>query len=226
MAENGVFGALNAVDVSAHVEQLEQGKTKLSYLSWTWAWAEVMKRYPDATYNVHLFSDYNGNCVPYMYDAKTGYMVITDVTIQGVTRSMWLPVMDGANRAMKSDAYTYKTKFGDKEVQPATMFDVNKTIMRCLTKNLAMFGLGLYIYAGEDLPEVVKEEEARKKEEAEAKKFTCEDCGKPIVDTRKANGEIYTRERCADASKKKFGKALCRDCFEKALKKVEVNINE
>jgi len=67
---------------------------------------------------------------------------------------MWLPVMDGANKAMKATAYTYTTKYGEKNVEAATMFDINKTIMRCLTKNLAMFGLGLYIYAGEDLPEV------------------------------------------------------------------------
>jgi hypothetical protein len=61
--------------------------------------------------------------------------------------------MDGANKAMLSTPYTYKTKFGEKTVEAATMFDINKTLMRCLVKNLAMFGLGLYIYAGEDLPE-------------------------------------------------------------------------
>jgi hypothetical protein len=61
--------------------------------------------------------------------------------------------MDGANKAMKQESYSYKTKYGEKWVEAASMFDVNKTIMRCLVKNLAMFGLGLYIYAGEDLPE-------------------------------------------------------------------------
>ena len=230
--ENNVFNALNALDVSEHVEKLDQGKVKLSYLSWTWAWAEVMKRFPDATYNIHLFDasmDAPTAKVPYMYDPLTGYMVMTDVTIGGVTRTMWLPVMDGANKAMKAEAYTYKTKYDEKTVQPATMFDVNKTIMRCLTKNLAMFGLGLYIYAGEDLPESVKEEEARKKEEAEAKRFTCEDCGKQIIDTRLSTGEIYTRERCADASRKRFGRGLCRDCLNKAMnaeKAKGVDINE
>lgn len=54
---------------------------------------------------------------------------------------------------MKHEAYTYTTKYGSKTVEAATMFDINKTLMRCLTKNLAMFGLGIYIYAGEDLPE-------------------------------------------------------------------------
>ena len=84
--------------------------------------------------------------------------MFTKVTIEGITHEMWLPVMDEKNKAMKDKSYTYKTKYGEKEVAPATMFDINKTIMRCLTKNLAMFGLGIYIYAGEDLPEDVKNE--------------------------------------------------------------------
>ena len=72
---------------------------------------------------------------------------------------MWLPVMDNKNKAMKLSPYnyqvwdSYKKQYVEKSVAAATMFDVNKTIMRCLVKNLAMFGLGLYIYAGEDLPE-------------------------------------------------------------------------
>jgi NH3-dependent NAD+ synthetase len=61
--------------------------------------------------------------------------------------------MDGKNKSMKKVPYTYSTKYGDKTVEAATTFDINKTIMRCLVKNLAMFGLGIYIYAGEDLPE-------------------------------------------------------------------------
>ena len=61
--------------------------------------------------------------------------------------------MDGANKSMKEVSYTYSTRFGDKTVEAATTFDINKTMMRCLVKNLAMFGLGLYIFAGEDLPE-------------------------------------------------------------------------
>jgi hypothetical protein len=88
-------------------------------------------------------------------------MVMTEVTIKGETLEMWLPVMDGANKAMMKSSYTYKGNAWvngkkvevEKTVDPATMFDVNKTLMRCLTKNLAMFGLGFYIYAGEDLPE-------------------------------------------------------------------------
>ena len=68
-------------------------------------------------------------------------------------------VVDGANAAMKAEAYTYKTRYKEKECEAATMFDINTAIMRCLTKNLAMFGLGLYIYAGEDMPSVDNSEE-------------------------------------------------------------------
>lgn len=142
------FEKLYSVNVNAYTEE----KNGLTYLSWANAWAEVKKVYPEAQYTIKRFE----NGLPYVYDEKTGYMVFTDVTIEGVTYEMWLPVMDGANKSMKSEPYTYKTKYGEKTVEPATMFDINKTIMRCLVKNLAMFGLGLYIYAGEDLPSETK----------------------------------------------------------------------
>jgi hypothetical protein len=147
------FDILNAVNVNEHTETKDTGKVKLTYLSWAWAWSEVKKRFPDAQYEIIKF-----NGLPYVYDEKTGFMVYTTVTIDGITHEMWLPVMDGNNRAMMAQPYEVKTKYNSITVQPATMFDVNKAIMRCLTKNLAMFGLGLYIYAGEDLPEVSDEE--------------------------------------------------------------------
>lgn len=147
------FDILNAVNVNDHTETKDTGKVKLTYLSWAWAWSEVKKRFPNASYEIIKF-----NGLPYVYDEKTGYMVYTTVTIDGITHEMWLPVMDGNNRAMMAHPYEVKTKYNSFTVQPATMFDVNKTIMRCLTKNLAMFGLGLYIYAGEDLPETSDEE--------------------------------------------------------------------
>ena len=147
MATNkSVFETLNAINVNDKTEE----KEGLTYLSWAWAWAEVKKRYPDATYTIKRFE----NNLPYVYDENTGYMVFTDVTINGQTHEMWLPVMDSHNKAMKSEPYTVKTKYKEIRVAAATMFDVNKAIMRCLVKNLAMFGLALYIYSGEDLPEV------------------------------------------------------------------------
>ena len=142
------FDVLYSVNVNNHTEK----RKDLTYLSWTWAVQEVTRRYPDMTYRIiqdpvtHL---------PYFYDENTGYMVMTEVTIDDHTKMMWLPVMDSNNKAMKKEPYEIKTKYGKViHVNPCTMFDVNKAIMRCLTKNIAMFGLGLYIYAGEDLPEV------------------------------------------------------------------------
>lgn len=171
MAEN-YFSELNSINVNDLTEQ----KNGLDYLPWAIAWAETKKVHPDATYNIKKFGEAQ---LPYVYDENTGYMVYTDVTIGGITHEMWLPVMDGSNKAMKACEYTYKVKnqsfkyaklnpqdgkyydkynneqreYNVKTVEAATMFDINKTIMRCLTKNLAMHGLGLYIYAGEDLPE-------------------------------------------------------------------------
>ena len=123
------FSEVYAINVNERTEK----KGNLTYLSWAWAWAEFKKAYPDATYTIWR----NEDGLPYVHDPKTGYMVYTSVTVGMTTHEMWLPVMDARNKAMLE----------------CTMFDVNKTIMRCLTKNLAMFGLGLYIYAGEDLPE-------------------------------------------------------------------------
>lgn len=164
---------LNLLHINVN-EKVEK-KSGLSYLSWTYAWGEILKKYPESTYRVLKFE----NNLPYIYDQETGYMVFTEVTINNITREMWLPVMNGANKAMKSVKYTYKTKYGNKEVDSATMFDINKTIMRCLVKNLAMFGLGLYIYSGEDLPES-SDEEIR--EQALLKEKEKEKAKKHIID--------------------------------------------
>lgn len=133
------FEKLSAINVNTKVEK----KKNLTYLSWAWAWSEVKKVCPDATYQMGETE----------YDETLGFMCHSSVTIDGETLSMWLPVMDGANKAMKKEGYSYTTRYGDKQVASATMFDINKTMMRCLVKNLAMFGMGIYIYAGEDLPE-------------------------------------------------------------------------
>ena len=142
-----VFETLSAINCNDHTEQ----KNGLTYLSWAWAWGIVKSYYPSANYEV---VEYGGR--PYLHDANLGYLVTTKVTIDGETIPMNLPVMDGANKAQKHMAYTFKTKYGEKSVEAATMFDINTAIMRCLTKNLAMFGLGHYIYAGEDLPKSVE----------------------------------------------------------------------
>ena len=140
MEKKTVFERLSAINVNEHVEK----KDGLTYLSWAWAWSEVKKACPDASYKIGATE----------YDEVLGFMCHTTVTIEGETLEMWLPVMDGKNKSMKKYPYEYTTKWGNKLVDAATTFDINKTIMRCLVKNLAMFGLGIYIYAGEDLPEV------------------------------------------------------------------------
>ena len=144
MAKND-FQKIYEIDVNHKAET----KSGLKYLSWAFAWAEFKKAYADATYSVDL---YDGK--PYLADDVLGYMVSTTVTVDGLTIPMHLPVLDGANKAQKAVDYTYKTKYKDKECKAASMFDINTAIMRCLTKNLAMFGLGLYIYAGEDIPSI------------------------------------------------------------------------
>lgn len=168
-----VFEALNEINVNDRIEE----KEGLSYLSWVWAWSEVKKRYPDASYKI--FKDENGR--PFVYDEAVGYMVFTSVTIQGETLEMWLPVMNGANKAMKAHPYKYSTKYGDKSVEAASMTDINKALMRCLTKNLAMFGLGLYIYAGEDVPAVEKGPTRGEKLEKLKKKFAADNIDVPAV---------------------------------------------
>lgn len=144
------FEKLKSINVNDKTEK----KEGLTYLSWAWAWGIFKESYPDATYEI--IKTENG--LPY-FESNAGAMVYTKVTANNLTHEMWLPVMNGANKAMKSEPYSYqvrdwKTKqLTEKSVEAFTMFDVNKTLMRCLVKNLAMFGLALYIYAGEDLPE-------------------------------------------------------------------------
>lgn len=161
------FEELNKINVNDHTED----KNGLTYLSWVYAWSELKKNYENVKYEIKKFE----NNLPYVYDENTGYMVFTEMTIDDLTYEMWLPVMDGNNKAMLNHSYTYKVKeykdgqftgkYIEKEVAPANMFDINKTIMRCLVKNIAMFGLGIYIYAGEDYPEGYE----MTQEEAEAK---------------------------------------------------------
>jgi hypothetical protein len=189
------FEELYNLNVNGKTEQ----KNGLTYLSWAWAWAEFKKVYPEATYEVVKFDG-----LPYAYDTNTGYMVYTKVTADGITHEMWLPVMDGANHAMKSERYEIQTKYKKIPVEPATMFDVNKTIMRCLTKNLAMFGLGLYIYAGEDLPET-ETPEAKAPEPVK-----CPKCGKVITPIKKQDGSVA---QPADILKGCGG--MCYDCYQK-----------
>jgi hypothetical protein len=205
-----VFERLSAINVNNHVEK----KKDLSYLSWAWAWSETKRECPDATYKI-LETD---------YDETLGFMCHTTVTIEGETLEMWLPVMDGANKSMLKRSYTYSTRYGDKTVESATTFDINKTIMRCLVKNLAMFGLGIYIYAGEDLPEgetnATAKPEAPKKADTddglmELKKGTANwDAVVKYVTANKAlgiekiGGQLVRKYKISPALKKEIGNLI------------------
>lgn len=138
---------LNSINVNEHTEK----KGNLTYLSWAWAWAECKKNFPSATYTV--YENENGWC--YFTDGKTCW-VKTGVTICDQEHIEYLPIMDMRNKSIP--------------LENVTSFDVNKAIQRSLTKALARHGLGLYIYAGEDLPEPTPEEiQAKVEEEAKAK---------------------------------------------------------
>lgn len=116
------------INVNDHVEK----KGNLSYLSWAWAWAEVLKIDPAARYTVHEWND-----MPVCYLKNGTALVKVSVEIKGDIKTCLLPVMDNRNRSI---------------VDPDS-FAVNTAIMRCLTKCIALFGLGLYIFSGDDLPE-------------------------------------------------------------------------
>ena len=133
--KKSVFSVLNAVNVNEHTEK----KNGLTYLSWAWAWQEVKKRFPDAQYTIYERED----GVNYWTDGRTCW-VKTGVTIGGLEHIEELPVMDYRNAAIPLDK--------------VTSTDVNKAIQRSLTKACARHGLGLYIYAGEDLPDGEKPE--------------------------------------------------------------------
>lgn len=153
-----MFDALHSLDLSDKCEKREN----LTYLSWANAWAEFKSAYPSATYRI-IKNPNTG--LPYFEDPAVGAIVFTEVTVDDVTHEMWLPCMSNGNKALKTQPYTYqvwdnyKKQYVDKNVPALDMMAVNKTLMRCLTKNLSMFGLGLYIYAGDDLPEKSNDEQ-------------------------------------------------------------------
>ena len=120
-------------NVNEHTEK----KSNLTYLSWAWAWAEALKADPAATFKVETFKRDQYTEEPFMTLPNGTAMVWVTVTIFGKPMTCQLPVMDHRNKAIPNpDA-----------------FQVNTAIMRCMTKALGLHGLGLYIYAGEDLPE-------------------------------------------------------------------------
>lgn len=188
------FSTLNAINVNGKTEK----KNGLTYLSWAWAWGEVKKLYPDATYTIYENSDgWN-----YHTDGRTAW-VKTGVTVNGIEHIEYLPVMDYKNRSIPLEAIT--------------SFDVNKAIQRSLTKAVARHGLGLYIYAGEDLPEGETKSEKQTEAETELVKDGVAFCAKCYrqIEPYEVNGKSISVSRHVEQSNKKFGKTLCLDCIQK-----------
>lgn len=186
------FEILNKIDVKEHIEK----KGNLSYLSWAWAWAELKKLYPASFYTVYE----NRDGYFYHTDGRTCW-VKTGVTLvdgdQSIEAIEYLPVMNSRNQSIPLDQ--------------VTSFDVNKSVQRSLTKAIARHGLGLYIYAGEDLPEGGADTSAPK----------CADCGGDIISVEvncKGETQQISGADVIAKSKMKFGRVLCWDCCCKAGK--------
>lgn len=132
---NSVFATLSTIDCAGRIEK----KNNLSYLSWAWAWQILKEKYPSATYTIYE----NKDGLNYHTDGHTCW-VKTGVTVEGIEHIEYLPIMDFRNASIP--------------VGKVTSFDVNKAIQRSLTKAVARHGLGLYIYAGEDIPDPYDDE--------------------------------------------------------------------
>lgn len=186
MSEKNYFQTLNEINVNGKTEK----KNGLTYLSWAWAWGEVKKLHPDATYTIYE----NEQGWNYHTDGRTAW-VKTGVTVNGIEHIEYLPVMDHRNRSIA--------------LENINSFDVNKTIQRSLTKAVARHGLGLYIYAGEDLPESDANEEPPK----------CELCGHFLTPYKGLDGKNHGISELVELSRKNFNKVLCYPCVKVEAKK-------
>ena len=131
-SKQNVFETLNKIDVSKYTEK----KGKFNYLSWSYAVRELLKVCPTATWDLHTFKNLHGTDQPYMKNG-TGSYVQVSVDVEGVVRTQIHPVLDHRNQT----------------INEPNAFEINTSIQRCLAKAIALHGLGLYIFAGEDLPE-------------------------------------------------------------------------
>ena len=145
------FDALYEMKLGDKVEK----KDGLSYLTWSEAWKAFKEIYPSATFRVVPNPDTK---LPYFVDPQIGIMVFTEVTADDMTQQCFLPVLNSSMKPMRLEAYNYTVydkqnrRQIEKTCEAASMFDINKTIMRCLVKNLALYGVGLKLYQGEDIP--------------------------------------------------------------------------
>lgn len=193
------FERLAAINCSGKTEK----KNGLTYLSWAWAWDQFKRAFPDSYYTIY---EGPSGCL-YHTDGKTCW-VKTGVTLVDGDYSRehieYLPVMNHMNRSIPLDQITST--------------DANKAIQRSLTKAVARHGLGLYIYAGEDLPEEEKQAQAETKPEVKREPIFCEVCRTPIQDVAKRGGEVWKAEDIAAYTARKYGHQLCSDCAKKKAK--------
>lgn len=143
MEDKNYFKELNKIQCET------DKKNNLTYISWSDAWAEVKKQHPESNYTIYE----NAEWFPF-WSSDFGIDVKVWVTINDIEHIVRLPVMDWANKAMKAEKYTYTTKYWEKEVQPATQFDINKATQRAFAKAIAMHWVWLYVFRWEDLPEL------------------------------------------------------------------------
>lgn len=184
-----------------------------NYISWANAWAEVKKVYPDTTYKVYT----NPEGMPYFAD-DTGGFVKVSVTVGGTEQVCWLPILDYAYNPMKKGAYKYtkvdkyKQQQVEVNVKAISSFDINKAIMRALTKALAFAGYGLFVFVGDDLPEDSPPSERKpqvnapttpKEEQSGELQMVCVGCG------------VNTSQKVYDFSMEKHGMSLCFGCQKK-----------
>lgn len=181
-AEKKVFETLNNVDVSEKVKT----KNQLSYLPWAAAWAEVKSRYPDATFRIipQIMDEY-GNTRFWHDDGHYGWVMV-EVTICGLSLTEPLPILDHRNQPIKAEEIT--------------SFAANKSFKRCLTKCLALHGIGLYVFMGEDLPDIAVE----------------------VIKLKQDIGELVTKKAALSDKAKKQVSALCK----KAEKEANPNMDD
>lgn len=204
MSEN-YFSVLNNINVNDKTEK----KNGLTYLSWAWAWGEVKKAFPDATYTIYE----NKDGWFYHTDGNTCW-VKTGVTVNEIEHIEYLPVMDYKNRSIPASN--------------VTSFDVNKAIQRSLTKACARHGLGLYVYAGEDLPEEEKQTSPTvpyPPQPVQPKpynlEYVCDRCTLPVKSVPGKGGKTLSPAQVVAVGKKRFGGCYCADCQRKLMEAQE-----
>lgn len=154
---DNIFNKLNKIQVGEFITSKKVGSTELNYLSWTDAFTLLFAEYDEKDIHYKIFYNDKMDDLPIFGNENIGYYVKTEITICEIVKQMILPVLDGANKPKKLNEYQYFVKDYktqkpiQKTVSKIDMMDINTTVQRCLVKNIAIFGLGLSVYRGDDL---------------------------------------------------------------------------